>query len=501
MVLYTEPPRFEVVEGDPLSLGFKSIVVPVWQDSQGQPVLEGLAGQVDEVLGGLLRASIEAGGFKAGVGELYKVYRDGVEVVFVGLGGSGEEEYSRLENVRRAVGKAFKDLAEKREDALLCIGDLGGAEAREAIIAAGLGAYRLEAFSSEKKRRLWRIGVLGRVDLKQAQAVVEGVYLARDVANAPPNHLTPARLAEAVRDLFSQLPRVDVEVYTYDRLVREGFGGIVNVGKGSSHKPRLIVLRYKGGDGEPIALVGKTVIFDTGGINLKTSPMITSMRSDKAGGAAVLGALWTLAKLEAPVNITAFIPAVINAPSGESYLPSDVIRMWDGTMVEVGNTDAEGRLIIADAIAYAAKEVGAREIIDLATLTGAMMVALGPLIAGFFTRNDKDAEMLEEAGRATGDRVWRMPLVDEYRRYLKKTSPLGDIGNIAGIRYGGAITATLFLERFTHGKPWIHLDIAGPGIGTDAGPAAPEYWPDGLAPGYGVRLVVDYILRKYSKGG
>ncbi|MEB3862061.1 MAG: leucyl aminopeptidase family protein [Desulfurococcales archaeon] len=498
-MLYTRPPTLERVEGDILSLGFKSIVVPVWQGPEGQPVLEDLAGQVDESIGGPLRNAVEAGGFKAGVGEVFKAYHGGSEIVFVGLGSSGAGNGERLENVRRAVGKAFKELAESREEVLLCTGNLGGEEALEAVIAAALGSYRLDAFRSKPRMRIRRIGVHGfQGDIELAGAIVEGVYLARDVANAPPNHLTPSRLAEAVRDLFSRLPNVDVEVFSYDRLVREGFGGIVNVGKGSSSKPRLIVIRYTGGEGDPIALVGKTVVFDTGGINLKTSPWITSMRSDKAGGAAVLGASWILAKTRSKTNFVALLPAVINAPSGESYLPSDVIRMWDGTMVEVGNTDAEGRLIIADAIAYAAKEIGAREIVDLATLTGAMVVALGPLIAGYFTRNDEDAAKLEEAARATGDRVWRMPLVDEYKKLLSKSSPLGDVGNVSTIRYGGAITAALFLERFTHGKPWIHLDIAGPGIGTDAGPTAPEYWPDGLAPGYGARLVYEYVRRKYG---
>lgn len=499
MVLYTRPPRLEIVSGDPLSLGFKAVVVPVWQGREGQPVLEDLAGQVDEGIGGPLRSAVEAGGFKADMGEVFKAYHGGVEVLFVGLGKPRDDEYSTLESVRRAIGRAFKDLAERREDALLCVGSLGEREAREAIIAAGLGAYRLDAFRSKPRMKLTRIGVHGFSDsLDEAVAVIEGVYLARDAANAPPNHLTPARLAEAVKDLFSRIPGVDVEVFSYDRLVREGFGGIVNVGKGSAHKPRLIIIRYNGGEGSPVALVGKTVVFDTGGINLKTGPWITSMRSDKAGGAATLGAAWILAKTGSKINFVALIPAVINAPDGESYLPSDVIRMWDGTMVEIGNTDAEGRLILADAMAYAAKELGAREIIDLATLTGAIVVALGPLVAGYFTRSDELSRALEEASRLTGDRVWRMPLVDEYKKLLGKTSPLGDVGNVSSGRYGGAITAALFLERFTHGKPWIHVDIAGPGIGTDAGPTAPEYWPDGLAPGFGARLVYEYVSRRHG---
>jgi len=501
MVIYTKPPEYTIISGDPLSSGYNTIVVPVWQDQEGQPVLEGFAGQVDEAIGGMLKSAVDAGAFKGSVGEVFKTYVRGTEIVYIGLGKSSGGEVERLNNVRRAIGKAFKDLAEKRESIIVSLGDLGEREAYEALVAAGLGSYRLDAFRKEGRMRVKRIGVHGAsLDLNSIVTVVEGVYLARDIANAPPNHLTPAKLADVVRDLFSQLPNVDVEVFNYDRLVREGFGGIVNVGKGSSHKPRLIIVRYNGGSGEPVALVGKTVVFDTGGINIKTGPGITSMRSDKAGGAAVLGAVWIIAKSRVPVNVVALLPAVINAPSGESYLPSDVIKMWDGTMVEVGNTDAEGRLIIADAIAYAAKEINAREVIDLATLTGAMVVALGSLIAGFFTRDDDRARILEELGDETGDRLWRMPLVDEYKKYLQKASPLADIGNISGTRWGGAITGALFLEHFTHGKKWIHIDIAGPGIGMDIGPAAPEYWPEGLAPGYGARLIAEYVRRIYASG-
>ncbi len=501
MVLFTKPPKYVQVSRDPLESGYKTLVVPVWRGGDGQPVLEGFAGQLDEALGGPLRSAIEAGGFKADTGEVYKVYRDGREVIYVGLGEPSREDPQRLESVRRGVAKAVKGLAEAREKILLCLGDLGETESMEAAIAAGLAAYRLEAFKGEAKRVLQEVGVHGaQLDLDTVSAVVEGVYLARDVANAPPNHLTPQRLAEVVEDLFTQLPNVSVEVLNYDRLVREGFGGIVNVGRGSSHKPRLIIIRYNGGEGDPVALVGKTVVFDTGGINLKTSPNIVSMRSDKAGGAAVLGALWILARTGARINVVALLPAVINAPGGEAYLPGDVIRMWDGTMVEVGNTDAEGRLILADAIAYAAKELGASLIVDLATLTGAMVVALGPLVAGYFTKSDEEARLLEEASKATGDRVWRMPLVDEYRKLLARNGPLGDTGNIGG-RYGGAIIGALFLDRFTHGSTWIHLDIAGPGIGMEAGPVAMEYWPDNLAPGYGARLIAEYLSRRGGGGG
>jgi len=192
------------------------------------------------------------------------------------------------------------------------------------------------------------------------------------------------------------------------------------------------------------------------------------------------------------------MPAAINAPSGSAYLPSDVIRMWDGTMVEVNNTDAEGRLVLGDALAYAAKSLNARELIDLATLTGAIVIALGPLIAGLFTRNKDMEEDILKASSVSGEKIWPMPLEDSYKAFMTRASPLGDIANSALMRAAGAIYGALFLERFTHGKPWMHLDIAGPGIGLDADGVTPDYWPQGLAPGYGVRLILEYLRSKIS---
>ncbi|MEB3780865.1 MAG: leucyl aminopeptidase family protein [Desulfurococcales archaeon] len=501
MVLFTRPPRLLLYEGDPLESDYDALLVPVWQDEQDTPVLEGYAGQLDEAIGGLLRSAIEAGGFRASPGEVYKVYSKGKLIVFTGLGKSNVAITTKLENIRTGFARATRDVVEKRESLLACVGDLGDeVEVREAIIASLLAAYRLETFKSEKKRKLERVGVHGyRVDVDEVIGVVEGVYLARDVANAPPTYLSPPRLAEVVRDLFSGFDNVDVEVFDYERLVREGFGGIVNVGKGSEYKPRLIIIKYNGGDGEPIAVIGKTIVFDTGGINLKSSERMHGMRADKAGGAAALGIAWATAKLRLKLNLVVMMPAAINAPSGSAYLPSDVIRMWDGTMVEVNNTDAEGRLVLGDALAYAAKALNARELIDLATLTGAIVVALGPLIAGLFTRNKEMENAFLEAAGTSGEKVWPMPMEDAYKVYMTRASPLGDLANSGFVRAAGAIYGALFLERFTHGKPWVHLDIAGPGIGFDTDAVGPDYWPKGLAPGYGVRLILEYLKSKASR--
>lgn len=492
MVLYTKPPVIEVYEGDPFKADCSSIVVPLFQDTGGKPKVDDVR-EFDKL--GVLRGVSEAGFFKAGVGETFKVFHDGKLVVYTGLGRVDEERSRLLENARRGLAAGVKQVTESSKCTLLVLSKLDPEVAREALIASLLATYRLEAFTSERKRLLERILVdRGDLDLGYVTAIVEGVYLARDIANTPPHHIPPRRLAEVVRELFSKLPNVSVEVFDYEKLVKDGFGGIVNVGMGSEEKPVMIIVSYKGSEGAPIALVGKTVVFDSGGINIKTGESIFYMRSDKAGGAAVLGALWSIARLGLKVNVVGLIPAVINVPSGSSYLPSDVIRMWDGTMVEVVNTDAEGRLIVGDAIAYAVEKLGASEVVNLATLTGAIVVALGPLIAGLFTRDERLREELMEACRRTGEKLWPMPMDEDYKPWLTRNAMLGDIANSSAQRVGGAIYGALFLERFSHGKPFAHIDMAGPGMGYEAGGVAPQYWPDkGLAPGYGVRLLVEFI--------
>ncbi|MCE4603977.1 MAG: leucyl aminopeptidase family protein [Aeropyrum sp.] len=489
MVLYTSPPSIGTLEGEPFSPG-KPVVIPVFkEDNNGHSLPEGLPEDVSS----LLQNALSMGIASPEPGRVASVPAKEYPILIAGCGSRGD-----LEGIRRGFAAAARQVLEKFEDLVLYLKGLSSVEASEAITATSLALYRLEKFKNTPRRKTKRILVYGsNTDLNAIMAVVEGVYLARDIANAPPHSLSPPILADRIKEVFSGLDSVEVEIYTYERLVKDGFGGIVNVGRGSDQKPRLIIIKYRGRGGRPVALVGKTVVFDSGGINLKPSQGMTLMRADKAGGAAVLGIVWAAAKLKLPISIVALIPAVINVPSGSSYLPSDVIRMWDGTMVEITNTDAEGRLILADAIAYAAKELDADPIIDLATLTGAMVVALGPLVAGFFSRDDYLSKILEESAQEVGEKLWRMPLVDDYKKSLTQPAQAGEIVNSAQ-RYGGAIFAALFLERFSHGKRLVHIDIAGPGIAFEAGSLAPPYWPEkGMAPGYGVRLIIR-VLEKIA---
>lgn len=495
-MLYTQPPALEVYEGDPVTGPFKAIVAPVFQDEEGKPSPKGVVLELEKKTG-LLEASVRTGDFKGEPGEFVKGYLEGKILIFAGVGKESDPEDKRLENVRRGFATGVKQVVEKVDSALLLVGGLGDVEAYEASISSMLSSYRLEEFQKDKKRRLERLYVdSSKVPVEEIRVISEGVYLARDIANAPPNHLSPPKLAEALKKVFQGLPNTKLRVLSFEDLVREGFGGIVNVGKGSDEKPRLIIIEYWGREGKPVALAGKTVVFDTGGINLKPSQGMTLMRADKAGGAAVVGAIYSAAKLGLKASLVGLLPAVINAPGGSSYLPSDVIRMWDGTMVEITNTDAEGRLILADVIALAARKYDATEIIDLATLTGAIVVALGPLVAGLFTSDERLKNSLLKSSARTGEKIYPMPMVEEYKASLTKPAQVGDIVNAAQ-RYGGAIFGALFLERFSHGKPFAHIDIAGPGIAFEAGYLTPPYWPErNLAPGFGVRLIVDYLKSK-----
>ena len=482
MVLYTKPPAVERIENP---LEYKGwIIVPVFQ-KDGKPLVTGFLKDLDAKLGLDLDGLVKTGRLTGKKGELVEVSRGSTNVIIVGLGESPDGE-----TARRAYAKGIKKAVNSVEKALIVVSQLDESLRMDALVGALLGAYVLEEFKSEKKRKLSTILIDAPANEREAIAIAEGVYLARDVANAPPNHLYPEALAAKIEDLFKDLD-VNVEIKRYDDLVKEGFGGIVNVGKGSARKPLLIILRYAKKEKPSIALVGKTVIFDAGGINLKPSYSLFAMRHDKAGGAAVLGAVYTIAKMGLPANIVALIPAAINVPSGESYLPSDIIRLWDGTWVEVGNTDAEGRLTLADAIAYAAKHLEADTIITMATLTGSIVAALGSLIAGLFTADEALREKLLEASRRSGDKLWPMPLDDDYRSLLAKSAKLGDVNNVA-VRWGDAIYAALFLERFSHGKKFVHIDMAGPGMGAEPPVTPPDYWPRG-APGYGARLIYELI--------
>ena len=310
--------------------------------------------------------------------------------------------------------------------------------------------------------------------------------LARDLVNTPALDKTPDWLAKQAVRLLRGL---DVTVRDDMQLRAEGWGGVVAVGQGSSRPPRVVEVTYDGGGARHVVLVGKGITFDTGGISIKPNPGMLLMKNDMGGAAAVLATVRAAADLGLRVKVTAIAAIAENMPSGAAQRPSDVITQYGGTTVEVLNTDAEGRLVLADAIAYADLVLKADVIVDVATLTGAMPVALGTKIAGFFTNSDELAGQLETASATSGEQLWRMPLTQDYRQALDSTT--ADLRNIGLPRLklgGGSITAALFLQHFAGGRPWAHLDIAGPAW---SGADDAELSKGGT--GFGVRVLVAWL--------
>jgi leucyl aminopeptidase len=306
---------------------------------------------------------------------------------------------------------------------------------------------------------------------------------ARELQSLPSNVATPSYLADRAREIAAGHDPVSAEVFGRDWLAEKGMGGLLAVGQGSEEEPRLIVLRYTGGgNGPTLGLVGKGVTFDTGGISIKPSAGMHEMKMDMSGAAAVLEAVAAIAELELPVDLLAVVPATENMPSGTAVKPGDVITQYNGKTVEVNNTDAEGRLILADALAYAVEQ-GAQRIVDLATLTGAVLIALGSTYAAVVSNDDRLAAAVEDAGEATGELVWRLPLHPEFAALMK--GKVADLSNLASKRKAGTITAAAFLREFVGDTPWAHVDIAG-----TAWDVGRPYTGDD-ASGFGVRLLVE----------
>lgn len=339
-------------------------------------------------------------------------------------------------------------------------------------------------------------------DSAKFQAVVDKVNLitqavnyARDLSNLPPNECPPSQIASLALALDGEY---GIKTRILERYEMESIGlnGIVSVGKGSNNPPKLIILEYYGNADhqKPYLLVGKAVTFDTGGISLKPGDKMDEMKFDKCGGCSVLGILKAIASLGLPVNVIGIIPSVENMPSSTSYRPGDIIRMYNGKTVEILNTDAEGRIILADAMAYGVAIYNPQAIIDLATLTGACVIALGANVAAVIGTSKYLAERLSKISEKTGERIWDLPLHDEYHEQIKST--VADLKNIGG-RPGGAITAAAFLSNFTNDIPWVHLDIAGTAW-TQEGTFERSYNPKG-ATGFGIRTMVKFLMEVPNK--
>src|SRR5690606_14066701 len=331
--------------------------------------------------------------------------------------------------------------------------------------------YRFDELKSEErneKRRLSRfgIGVADAADVRDARrgvahgtAIANGMELARDLGNRPPNVCTPSHLAETAKSLAERHQKLRVEILNERQIEKLGMGAFLSVTRGAEEPPRLIVLHYRGAakDVPPVVLCGKGITFDTGGISLKPPPKMDEMKFDMCGAAGVLGTMASLGELQPGINVVAIIPSCENMPSGKATRPGDIVTSMSGKTIEILNTDAEGRLILCDALTYA-KQFGPRYVIDVATLTGACVIALGHLHTGLFCKDDTLASALLAASARSQDSAWRMPSDDEYAESL--SSNFADVAN-AGSREGGASVAAAFLGKFVDDMPWAHLDIAG----------------------------------------
>lgn len=298
-------------------------------------------------------------------------------------------------------------------------------------------------------------------DLNQGEIIGQAVNFARNLANIPGGEMTPQKMSGAAATAVKKLKNVKIEIFGEKKLKKLGMGGILGVSQGSSQKPRLILLKYSGRKKDKktdLAFVGKGITFDSGGLHIKPYEPMAEMHMDMSGGAVVLGAISVIAQIKLPLNIVVLIPVAENMPSGQAFRPGDLLKAYNRKTIEVISTDAEGRIILADALSYAARNFKPRIIIDVATLTGAAVVALGQRAIGLFTNLPEMESILRKIGEDSGDYVWPLPCWEEYEEEIKGT--FGDIANLGKTKYGGAITAALFLKNFVEDLPWIHLDIA-----------------------------------------
>ena len=490
--------KFTTKTGDALAARTDALLVPV---HVGAAVPEALSAS----FGGQLASVIEMAGFSGKRGDLVALPTLGnLPARLLVLTGLGEPDprdpVDRSEAVRRAYGAAIKRAEREGARAVAALlpahanppasgyPDTVGA----AVEGMTLALYRFTTYKSKQESskavetiELWSPGAIPAGAVAHGEAVAAGVALARDLVNTISDDKTPPQIAQWAQRVAreSGLP---CEVLDEKALASGGYNSILTVGKGSAAPPRLVEMVYEpaGPATKTVALVGKTITFDSGGLDLKTQDGMYTMKTDMGGGAAVLGAMHAIARVKPNVRVIGIMAAAENMPSGTAMRPSDVVRALNGTTFEIGNTDAEGRMVLADAVTHAAR-AGADEIIDLATLTGAKMVALGNVAVALIGNDQGLADRFIAAASAAGERVWQLPAWAEYKEQLK--SDIADLKSTGG-RGGGAITAGLFIGEFVEGKPWVHLDIAG-SAATDRDNG---YTPKG-ATGVMVRSLVRYV--------
>ena len=496
--------EFTLNQTAPATVATDCVVLGVFADKSLPPAAQA----IDAASNGRLKALLERGDLSGKTGKTALLHDlAGIAAPRVLVIGLGDKAKFAVPQYLKAVADAARALkGGAAASAVSTLSELqvpGRDQAwniRQAVIATAHASYRyIETLGEKNKARqddsgLKAFAISGddNTALAQGIAIAEGVEYARNLGNLPPNICTPAYIAEQARK-FAADHGAESEILDEQQMEALGMGSLLAVARGSANRPHLVVLKWDGAtkagvaDAKPFALVGKGITFDTGGVNPKTQGGIEEMQYDMCGGATVIGTFVAAVKMKLPINLVVVVPAVENAIDGNAYRPSDVITSMSGKTIEVGNTDAEGRLILCDALTYA-QRFEPVALVDVATLTGACMVALGRFATGLMSKHDDLAGELLGAGEQVFDRAWRLPLWDEYQTLLEST--FADVYNIGG-RWGGAVTAGCFLARFAEGQRWAHLDIAGSASGEGKG---------GMATGRPVGLLSQWLLDRVEKG-
>lgn len=495
----------QVKQGDINAEATEVLVLGGYEDEKTLPkTYQGL----DKALGGQLQELRKNGEFSGKNQQSVLIHtRGAVPAKRILLMGLGKKKDVTLDRVRQAMGTASKKVrqtgAQKFSAPVLGADAVSASESdvvQAMVEGAILGGYRFNHYRSDKEdtsKEIRSITLLAnsasqvsgmKTGAKRGEASAHATSLARDLCNHPANVMTPTRVVQEAKKIAKE-SKLKLTVLERKHQEKLGMGGMLGVSRGSQEPPKFLILEYSGGKKkeQPIVLVGKTVTFDSGGISIKPSENMEQMKADMTGGAEVLAAVRAAARLRLPINLIGILPAVENMPDGRATKPGDILRMLNGKTVEVQNTDAEGRLILADGLSYATR-LKPKCVVDIATLTGACIVALGQFAIGMMGNDDKLKAELTKAGEQAGERVWEMPLWDEYFEQLK--SDVADMRNIGG-RGGGMITAGMFLSKFVGDYPWVHLDIAS----TDWGASERPYVGKGPT-AIGTRLLVQFLINR-----
>jgi leucyl aminopeptidase len=464
--------------------------------------LSNVAVGLDKATGGQISRALKAAGFDGNKDQTADILSPGAgldRVIMIGAGNGAQLEERDIEYLGGTVSGLLQGAKVK---SAVIAAEIPGCKTAHAaaLIASGakLRVYSFDAYKSRKnaKPALAELNVLcaspaaEKKAYADCEAVADGVHLARDLVNEPPNVLFPVEFANRIKALAKA--GLKIEILTPAQMKKLGMGALLGVAQGSVREARLVVMQWSGGrrGAKPVAFIGKGVTFDTGGISIKPAAGMEDMKGDMGGAACVTGLMLALARRKAKVNAIGAVGLVENMPDGNAQRPGDVVKSMSGQSIAVLNTDAEGRLVLADVLWYIQKRFKPQFMIDLATLTGAIIIALGKEHAGLFSNNDELSDRLSKAGYATGEKVWRLPLAPEYDKIIDHD--VADVKNTGG-RNAGSITAAQFLQRFVNNVPWVHLDVAGTAMDSPKTPIS-----QGWASGWGVRLLNRLVAQHYE---